>query len=120
MIFLPRPHWDLLDTLISFKSIPFIAWKMAVLRTLVCLAATAMIIQLAMAANYTVGGPSGGWDTSTDLQTWVASQKFAVGDNLSKSYAHINILYITLLLSFMISILASKLCRTMLLYSFVI
>lgn len=61
------------------------------LRTLVGLAATAMLIQLAMAANYTVGGPSGSWDSSTDLQTWVASQKFVVGDNLSKLYAHINI-----------------------------
>ena len=80
---------------------------MAVLRTLVGLAATAMLIQLAMAANYTVGGSNGGWDSSTDLQTWVASQKFVVGDNLSKSYANINMLYITTPLSFMISILAS-------------
>ena len=79
---------------------------MAVLRTLVGLAATAMLIQLAMAANYTVGGSTGGWDSSTDLQTWVASQNFAVGDNLSKSYANINMLYITMLLFFMISILA--------------
>ncbi|MBA0843187.1 hypothetical protein Goarm_000398 [Gossypium armourianum] len=47
-------------------------------RTLVCLAATAMLVQLAMAANYTVGGANGGWDSSTDLQTWAASQKFAV------------------------------------------
>ncbi|KAK6253040.1 hypothetical protein QUC31_014760 [Theobroma cacao] len=62
------------------------ARKMAVLRTLVGLAATAMLIQLAMAANYTVGGPSGSWDSSTDLQTWVASQKFVVGDNLIFQY----------------------------------
>ncbi|XP_021297686.1 uclacyanin 1 [Herrania umbratica] len=59
---------------------------MAVLRTLVGLAATAMLIQLAMAANHTVGGPSGSWDSSTDLQTWVASQKFVVGDNLIFQY----------------------------------
>ncbi|XP_022749087.1 uclacyanin 1-like [Durio zibethinus] len=59
---------------------------MAVLRTIVGLAVTAMLIQLAMAANYTVGGPNGGWDTSTDLQTWVASQNFAVGDNLIFQY----------------------------------
>ncbi|MBA0602304.1 uclacyanin 1 [Gossypium raimondii] len=55
-------------------------------RTLVCLAATAMLVQLAMAANYTVGGANGGWDSSTDLQTWAASQKFAVGDNLIFQY----------------------------------
>ncbi|TYJ00092.1 hypothetical protein E1A91_A13G064200v1 [Gossypium mustelinum] len=55
-------------------------------RTLVCLAATAMLVQLAMAANYTVGGANGGWDSSTDLQIWAASQKFAVGDNLIFQY----------------------------------
>ncbi|XWS54301.1 hypothetical protein CRYUN_Cryun10bG0078700 [Craigia yunnanensis] len=59
---------------------------MAVLRTFVGLAATAMLIQLAMAANYTVGGSNGGWDSSTDLKTWVASQNFAVGDNLIFQY----------------------------------
>ncbi|OMO99968.1 Plastocyanin-like protein [Corchorus olitorius] len=59
---------------------------MAVLRTLVGLAATALLIQLAMAANYTVGGPNGSWDSSTDLQTWVAAQKFEVGDNLIFQY----------------------------------
>lgn len=57
---------------------------MAVLRILVSLAATAMLIQLAMATNYTVGGPNGGWDITTDLQSWASSQSFLVGDNLSK------------------------------------
>lgn len=47
-----------------------------------------MLIQLSMAANYTVGGPNGGWDTATDLRTWATSQKFLVGDNLSKLYMH--------------------------------
>ncbi|MBA0563131.1 hypothetical protein Golob_008131 [Gossypium lobatum] len=59
---------------------------MAVLRTLVCLTAIGMFMELAMAANHTVGGASGGWDTSTDLQSWVASQTFAVGDNLIFQY----------------------------------
>ncbi|KAE8712827.1 transcription factor ILR3-like [Hibiscus syriacus] len=59
---------------------------MAVLRTFVCLAAIAMLMELAMAANYTVGGANGGWDTSTDLQSWVAAQTFAVGDNLIFQY----------------------------------
>lgn len=61
---------------------------MAVLRTFICVATTAMLIQLSMAANYTVGGPNGGWDTATDLRTWATSQKFLVGDNLSKLYMH--------------------------------
>ncbi|KAH1074029.1 hypothetical protein J1N35_026357 [Gossypium stocksii] len=59
---------------------------MAVLQTLVCLTAIGMFMELAMAANHTVGGASGGWDTSTDLQSWVASQTFAVGDNLIFQY----------------------------------
>lgn len=49
------------------------------------LAAIAMLFQLAMAANHTVGAPGGSWDTSTDLKAWAASQTFSVGDNLSKS-----------------------------------
>ncbi|XP_038995986.1 uclacyanin 1-like [Hibiscus syriacus] len=59
---------------------------MAVLRTLICLASIGMFMELAMAANYTVGGANGGWDTSTDLQSWVAAQTFAVGDNLVFQY----------------------------------
>ncbi|KAH7522822.1 hypothetical protein ACOSP7_002590 [Xanthoceras sorbifolium] len=60
---------------------------MAVQRTfLICLAATALLMQLAMAANYTVGGPNGGWDASTDIQTWATSQSFSVGDNLIFQY----------------------------------
>lgn len=54
------------------------------LRTLMCLATTAMLIQLSMAANYTVGGPNGGWDAATDLRTWATSQKILAGDHLSK------------------------------------
>ncbi|XP_059661040.1 uclacyanin 1-like [Cornus florida] len=54
---------------------------MSILRTLVSLAVIAMLNK-AMAANYTVGAPNGGWDTSSDLQTWASSQSFAIGDNL--------------------------------------
>ncbi|KAK8599320.1 hypothetical protein V6N13_077248 [Hibiscus sabdariffa] len=59
---------------------------MAVQRTLVCLVALAVFVELAMAANYTVGGANGGWDTSTDLQSWVSAQTFSVGDNLIFQY----------------------------------
>ena len=54
------------------------------LRTFICVATTAMLIQLSMAANYIVGGPNGGWDTTTDLRTWAISQKFLVGDSCEK------------------------------------
>ncbi|KAL0002932.1 hypothetical protein SO802_016713 [Lithocarpus litseifolius] len=60
---------------------------MAMLRALMSLAISSMLINLAMAANYTVGGPNGGWDTSTNIQTWASSQSFLVGDNLIFQYA---------------------------------
>ncbi|KAB1210127.1 Blue copper protein [Morella rubra] len=61
---------------------------MATLRTLVMgLYVSATLIQLAAAANYVVGGTNGGWDTSTDLQTWASSQSFSVGDKLIFQYA---------------------------------
>ncbi|KAK8569706.1 hypothetical protein V6N13_046752 [Hibiscus sabdariffa] len=59
---------------------------MAVQRTFVCLVALAVFVELAMAANYTVGGTNGGWDTSTDLQSWVSAQTFSVGDSLIFQY----------------------------------
>lgn len=59
---------------------------MAMLRILVSLAAITMVVGSAMAANYTVGAPSGGWDQSTNLQSWASSQTFMVGDNLSKFF----------------------------------
>ncbi|KAJ9686749.1 hypothetical protein PVL29_015548 [Vitis rotundifolia] len=52
------------------------------LRSQMSLAVTALLIQLGMAANYTVGGPNGGWDTSSNLQAWASAQTFIVGDNL--------------------------------------
>lgn len=60
---------------------------MAMRQRMLSLAVAALlIIPLAMAANYTVGGPGGGWDQSTNLQSWASSQSFAVGDNLGKYY----------------------------------
>lgn len=76
--------------LIDFFS-PFVSLigkNMAVLpRTLMSFVIMTMLIELAMAATYTVGGPNGGWDATTDLQTWVSSQTFLVGDNLSKLFS---------------------------------
>uniref|UniRef100_A0A803QJZ7 Phytocyanin domain-containing protein n=1 Tax=Cannabis sativa TaxID=3483 RepID=A0A803QJZ7_CANSA len=45
----------------------------------------AMLIQLTMGETYTVGG-SGGWEQTSDLQTWGSSQTFSVGDSLSFQY----------------------------------
>ncbi|XP_019192946.1 PREDICTED: uclacyanin 1-like isoform X1 [Ipomoea nil] len=46
-----------------------------------------MVVGSAMAANHTVGGPNGGWDTSTNLQSWASSETFMVGDNLIFTYS---------------------------------
>ncbi|CAK9187051.1 unnamed protein product [Ilex paraguariensis] len=53
---------------------------------LMSLATAALIINGAMATNYTVGGPNRGWDTSSKLQSWATSQTFLVGDNLDFQY----------------------------------
>lgn len=58
---------------------------MGVLEIIIRVSFVGMLIKLAMAANHNVGGPNGGWDTNSDLQSWASSQKFSVGDNLSKS-----------------------------------
>ncbi|TKY48771.1 Early nodulin protein 1 [Spatholobus suberectus] len=46
----------------------------------------ATLIKLALATNYIVGGPNGGWDTNSNLQSWASSQKFSVGDSLVFRY----------------------------------
>ncbi|XP_020207461.1 uclacyanin 1 [Cajanus cajan] len=46
----------------------------------------AILIKLAMATNYIVGGPNGGWDTNSNLQSWASSQVFSVGDSLVFQY----------------------------------
>lgn len=43
-----------------------------------------VLVELAMATNYVVGGVNGGWDMNTDQTTWASSQTFLAGDNLSK------------------------------------
>ncbi|KAK1422908.1 hypothetical protein QVD17_18197 [Tagetes erecta] len=53
---------------------------------LLSIVATTMLFDLTLAADHTVGAPSGGWDTSTDLSTWASSETFTVGDNLVFRY----------------------------------
>lgn len=72
---------------------------MAMLRMLMSLAAIAMLLGSAMATNYTVGGPNGGWDQSTDAQAWAASKTFFVGDNLSKPSKRLTFLELVKLLA---------------------
>ena len=49
-------------------------------------AAAVMLMDLVAAVDHTVGAPSGGWDQSTDLQTWATSQTFSVGDNIGNEF----------------------------------
>ncbi|XP_050381988.1 uclacyanin 1 [Argentina anserina] len=56
-------------------------------RTLMCFVIMTVLIELAAAATYIVGGTNGGWDASTNLQTWASSQKFLVGDTLNFQYS---------------------------------
>lgn len=76
----------------SFPFLPLSENMAASRTTLVSLVVATMLIELAMAASYNVGGPNGGWDSTTDLQTWASSQTFLVGDNLSKLFTHTKIL----------------------------
>lgn len=58
---------------------------MAVIRAFIAvLAVMAVLVELSMAANHTVGQPGGSWDLQTNLTAWIATQTFAPGDNLSK------------------------------------
>lgn len=45
-----------------------------------------LLLDLAVATNYVVGGLNGGWDTNTDQATWASSQTFLVGDNPAMTY----------------------------------
>ncbi|KAL5082063.1 hypothetical protein RYX36_010484 [Vicia faba] len=59
---------------------------MGVFQVILRVSFVAMLIKLAMATNHLVGGPNGGWDTRSDLQTWASSLQFYVGDNLVFQY----------------------------------
>nr|GEW34689.1 hypothetical protein [Tanacetum cinerariifolium] len=57
--------------------------RVSIMRILLVFAATAMLLDMAVAVDITVGSPNGGWDLSTDLSSWASSQTFSVGDNLA-------------------------------------
>ncbi|KAL2331805.1 hypothetical protein Fmac_019386 [Flemingia macrophylla] len=46
----------------------------------------AILMKLALATKYIVGGSNGGWDTNSNLQSWASSQIFSVGDSLVFQY----------------------------------
>ncbi|KAI3824752.1 hypothetical protein L1987_06223 [Smallanthus sonchifolius] len=59
----------------------------AMMRTILLgIVATTMLFELALGVDHTVGVPAGGWDTSTNLQSWASSETFTVGDNLVFRY----------------------------------
>ncbi|KAI6672838.1 hypothetical protein NL676_000744 [Syzygium grande] len=63
-------------------------FKMGMPRTfLMSLLFAAVLVELATATNYVVGGLNGGWDMNTDQTTWASSQTFLVGDNLIFRYS---------------------------------
>ncbi|OWM79841.1 uclacyanin 1-like [Punica granatum] len=53
---------------------------------MISLVVVALLIRLSSAVDHTVGGPNGGWDTSSDLKSWASSNTFAVGDSLVFQY----------------------------------
>ncbi|XP_078176289.1 stellacyanin-like [Carex rostrata] len=59
--------------------------KMA--KILLTFVAMVAIAELAMAATYTVGAPSGSWDLQTNFTQWVESNTFHPGDVLTFSYS---------------------------------
>ncbi|XP_057457978.1 uclacyanin 1-like [Lotus japonicus] len=59
---------------------------MGVLQVIIRLSLVATLIKLAMATDHIVGGPNGGWDATSNLQSWGTSQQFSVGDNLIFQY----------------------------------
>ncbi|KAJ4977356.1 hypothetical protein NE237_002462 [Protea cynaroides] len=57
---------------------------MAIFRALLLsMTLIAILVKLAIGANYMVGGETG-WDKGSDYQAWAAAQSFYVGDTLSK------------------------------------
>lgn len=58
--------------------------KMA--KILLAFVAMVAIAELAMAATYTVGAPSGSWDLQTNLTQWADSNTFHPGDVLSELF----------------------------------
>ncbi|PWA41579.1 Cupredoxin [Artemisia annua] len=56
--------------------------RVSIMRILMVFAATAMLVDMVVAVDITVGSPNGGWDLTTDLSSWASSQTFSVGDNL--------------------------------------
>lgn len=57
---------------------------MVALRGFISVATIAALVQVAIGSSFNVGGQNGGWDLSTSLAAWAATQTFTVGDSLSK------------------------------------
>uniref|UniRef100_A0A0D9V6L1 Phytocyanin domain-containing protein n=1 Tax=Leersia perrieri TaxID=77586 RepID=A0A0D9V6L1_9ORYZ len=58
---------------------------MADMKAAICIAVVAVsLIHVVIAADYTIGNPTGGW--GGEFKAWVASQSFAPGDTLTFKY----------------------------------
>ncbi|PWA80041.1 cupredoxin superfamily protein [Artemisia annua] len=55
-------------------------------KILMSIVSTTIIFQLALAVDHNVGRPAGGWDQSTNLESWAKAQTFTIGDNLVFTY----------------------------------
>eukprot|EP01018_Ginkgo_biloba_P011359 Gb_14088 [translate_table: standard] len=53
--------------------------------TTLVMAIAALLVQTSLSAQYTVGDNQG-WDSSTDLNTWISGKKFSTGDTLVFKY----------------------------------
>lgn len=63
---------------------------MGLLIKFVGLLATVLLLHTSLAENIVVGAPNGGWDMSTDLNSWVSSRNFFTGDTLIFSFGPIH------------------------------
>ncbi|KAI3745072.1 hypothetical protein L1987_58173 [Smallanthus sonchifolius] len=64
--------------------------KVLIMRMLMGFAAALMLLDVAAAANYFVGGPTGVWDLTSDLSTWASDKTFRVGDNIGNTFIFAN------------------------------
>ncbi|KAK9155893.1 hypothetical protein Sjap_003373 [Stephania japonica] len=55
-------------------------------KTFMSFAIAALLFEIAIGETYIVGSPNGSWDENTNLQTWIKSQRFIVGDNINFQY----------------------------------
>ena len=61
--------------MVTMRALTVVAMAVAVV--------TAVVVEAAAAATYTVGAPDGLWDLQTDYAEWVKTKTFHPGDMIS-------------------------------------